>query len=883
MKYWILGLLCLLPLLPALANAQEDPAFTQEDPEIFYLDMFLERYDLDSTIDAITYDYEEFYLNLEQLSQTLRFTLSVDYKNRRISGWYIKQQNLINLSFSELGNQGASWVTFEGQLYLSTKKLTDIFALTAKINTIKSVAIISTHEQHPMMAKLSRSKEYRKIILLNELKVNYPVHPDQFQMVTPPNIAFRYSKLAPLTDQTSSQQRVSLDANGDILKHAVTLSLNRGDSSKAHLNAHKNIHWLNTKYRYELGDVRPITLPGIPVGGRGAGIRFAINGAEQESNRRRFEGYATPGWDAELYQNGRLVAFQVIGDDGKYIFDNMPISFGFNRFTVKLYGGYGEIKNVPYEFFGLDKNILPGQITPEISVVNSARTVLFNQSEENTNNLITRFNYGINHWSAARISAAQLSTKDQEKEGVIGAGWTALLPRSRLDLDWFKGDTEINKSAAFLSSLWQGDFSVNWRDKNILAQASTQIDANYSRTFETLRWGLSAAQIKTDLERTNTYALQFSYNSDYLQHTHNLLFSRTANSSTTDTLTTNGSTTDSSTLSSRHNANFRLGRFTFQGELKLALDQPQKFDKASIQVRTNINGLAISSGFSQDLFTGDNNSDNNNRSNNNLSNKKFDDKKTFDLKLTQKTRFGRWGLGFANDFSGERTISLNFSTDIGFDSRSPASRQASSIHTTVFHDTNYNGVFDENDKPLQGVRFSGRHHWKHYQSDAVGKVRLPGANSSQLQLIELDKNSLPDPFLHAKHLGFQVKTHAGGANHVTFPLWRTVEVEGFLVRKNKIELNNNNTNQPPLTALPGVKISLATKEGKPIVRASTEYDGFFVFDHVLPGEYCLKVEGRYLKKKILKFEHNRCFEVSENSKDYIDLKDVVLVQGEYQQ
>ena len=34
--------------------------FTQEDPEIFYLDMFLERYDLDSTIDAITYDYEEF-------------------------------------------------------------------------------------------------------------------------------------------------------------------------------------------------------------------------------------------------------------------------------------------------------------------------------------------------------------------------------------------------------------------------------------------------------------------------------------------------------------------------------------------------------------------------------------------------------------------------------------------------------------------------------------------------------------------------------------------------------------------------------------------------------------------------------------------------------
>ncbi len=50
------------------------------------------------------------------------------------------------------------------------------------------------------------------------------------------------------------------------------------------------------------------------------------------------------GWDAELYRNGELRAYQADRGDGRYRFDDVELLWGENDFEVVLYGPQGQIK-----------------------------------------------------------------------------------------------------------------------------------------------------------------------------------------------------------------------------------------------------------------------------------------------------------------------------------------------------------------------------------------------------------------------------------------------------------------------------------------------------------------------------------------------------------
>jgi hypothetical protein len=62
-------------------------------------------------------------------------------------------------------------------------------------------------------------------------------------------------------------------------------------------------------------------------------------------------GVMPAGWDAELYRNGQLVAYQGGREDGRYQFDDVSLLFGDNLLEVVLYGPQGQIRrersNVP--------------------------------------------------------------------------------------------------------------------------------------------------------------------------------------------------------------------------------------------------------------------------------------------------------------------------------------------------------------------------------------------------------------------------------------------------------------------------------------------------------------------------------------------------------
>jgi hypothetical protein len=96
-----------------------------------------------------------------------------------------------------------------------------------------------------------------------------------------------------------------------------------------------------------LGDVEGIASPlaGNTALGRGAMVTNRPLTQSVAFDRTRFSGELPPGWDAELYRNGELVAFAAAGTDGRYRFDDVALQYGDNRFEILSYGPQGQVKS----------------------------------------------------------------------------------------------------------------------------------------------------------------------------------------------------------------------------------------------------------------------------------------------------------------------------------------------------------------------------------------------------------------------------------------------------------------------------------------------------------------------------------------------------------
>ena len=94
---------------------------------------------------------------------------------------------------------------------------------------------------------------------------------------------------------------------------------------------------------FAVGDVAGPTNRLI-AGGTGRGVevtnRPLFNPASFD--RTRFDGDLPAGWDAELYRNGQLVAFAKSNAAQRYVFEDVELAFGDNRFEIITFGPQGQ-------------------------------------------------------------------------------------------------------------------------------------------------------------------------------------------------------------------------------------------------------------------------------------------------------------------------------------------------------------------------------------------------------------------------------------------------------------------------------------------------------------------------------------------------------------
>ncbi len=112
------------------------------------------------------------------------------------------------------------------------------------------------------------------------------------------------------------------------------------------------------------GDVQPYRLPLIGGVSQARGLTISAFPLERPDSfdQTVIEGDGPPNWDVELFRGNELIAFQRVGPDGRYLFENVPLLFGDNAFRVVFYGPDGQRREEIRDFRIGSGMIEPGRL-----------------------------------------------------------------------------------------------------------------------------------------------------------------------------------------------------------------------------------------------------------------------------------------------------------------------------------------------------------------------------------------------------------------------------------------------------------------------------------------------------------------------------------------
>lgn len=161
-----------------------------------------------------------------------------------------------------------------------------------------------------------------------------------------------------INNQQANRTNISIQGAGDILYHGAEWSFNKATGTApatARLTFFKDFQEQEQSFAvgplsYQVGDVYSWGDPLVSSGSSGRGfVLFSDSGNAgfTSFDTRLIDGFGQPGWDVELYLNGVLVDFTTIGQDSRYQFTDVKVSYGENIFDVYLYGSQGQREKYP--------------------------------------------------------------------------------------------------------------------------------------------------------------------------------------------------------------------------------------------------------------------------------------------------------------------------------------------------------------------------------------------------------------------------------------------------------------------------------------------------------------------------------------------------------
>ncbi len=796
----------------------------------------------------IAYQHEDsVLLPLGELCSILELGIMVDPDNGTAQGWIVDEDRTFNL------NLQAQTISRDGKLtplppvllgydkndiYIQSTVLEQWLPVDLDINLPRMHVKISPREILPFQSRLKRDEQRSYWLSRHGNDSNkYPMQLAPYRMWSYPQVD---ATAGFLTGRQEPTQRLALQSHVDLAGLSTNLFIshlgnNNNSQTIARLKAGRwnpdgGLLGPAAATQYEIGDLYISRVPLISTSKQGLGVMISNHSLShsREIDTTEIQGDAPPGWEAELYINGTLYDFQTIGASGEFFFTNVPLVYGNNIFRTVLYGPRGETQeivknaNISTEMSGV------GELKYRAIIVQEGKGLLTtppirNYALAEAWNQQVELSYAVTSKHALVANVSRLKVEDKQE---LFSSLTSHNSLGRVYLETIIAKSMRGGSAYSLAA------QARFMNQNLFASHNASFnyraEAYYGHSYlvrrSVLRSSGNLLNLGSGMLFYNLSATHRNFEDSQLKMDNELKFHITGNINRfllshniryRESRYENGIYEE---LKGTQLIRTQVGPFSLRGDLNYEIN-PGRLRSTGATINwfktDRIQFVARGSHFLRPEFGNDN------------------------LNLDLTVFFDNFSLGANYSYfkSGGPSIGLTIGTSLTRDIRSScfavqhrplSNHSAASIRT--FIDFNGNKVFDESDDPLPGVGFLNLTAWKKIRTNENGSALLTGLLVHHPQTIKLDLETIEDPYLIPLSEGVNVVGHPGSFVDVDFAFSYVGEMEGMVLDAGAMD-----------APIRHVGLEILDKEGNRIQSSVGEFDGYYYFSKLFPGEYRLSV------------------------------------------
>lgn len=791
------------------------------------------------------------------LLTTLDVPMKLDLQTEKAEGWAFREDHQISIDkragTAKFGKQqevipaNAIRETPEGWC-VDTASLSRWFGIGVKPSLGGSILRLDSETKLPVELAIERQK--RAALLMKKAsqpveslpKVKLP-----YRMWRTPMVDVIVSAGVTYTADhgTKINRSASLYAAGEIAKMSYIAALatdGKGRPSSFRVNAYRSdpdgglLGPLDATH-FAVGDVQGVASPLLPNAyGRGVEVtnRPVVNPIAFD--RTRFEGDLPPGWDAEIYRNGLLLAFSTADGSGRYHFEDVELGYGENRFEIILYGPQGQTRS-RYETINIaDTQVPKGDTWYSASVSQPGKPLLsWKYQNDNANGsqqppnmfvfpklqAVASVEHGLTKGTSVGVLAAMLLQDDKKLSFVEGSVRQVVGPvmleaavardseggtAARLQMLGQIG--RVNLSAEAIAA---NDFPVEeWRVPRYRElRASIDAPFNIGRQPLAIHGDVRFRDRTTTKEMEANGRLSTNFNG----------FSLTGTAAWRRQFAQGGQTKVPDTFDLGLIASGRIKKVRLRGEADFEVSPETRLRTAMLSAYWSASDHA-------DWEAGVG----------------YDAQRSRGIaRLSHIRRFNAVALAASIEAGSDRSvaagINLNFSLDptprgVRFSNQRFASN--GTVEARVFRDLNDNGRRDANEPLEKDVLVTTGQRVADRSTDNSGTVRVHGLAPNRPIAVGVDSSSISDLSLAPKKALQLIVPRAGVAAQVEIALVGAGEIEAVLVKHDG-------------RGFEGLDVELVGSDGKAVAIVQSDYDGFLLFERVPYGRYTLRIANASAK------------------------------------
>ena len=784
---------------------------------------------------------------------TLDVPMKIDLKARMASGWAFSEENRIEIDESarlarfgkdqqERIASGTIRETPEGWC-VDSAALSRWFGIEVNPSTAGSMLLLESEAKLPV--ELAREREQRAARLhkaalplegLPQVKLPY-------RMWRAPALDFIVS--AGVTYRASNGMRVdrqaSVVAAGEIAQlsyDAMLSSDGKGRPQSLRVRAYRSdpegglLGPLNATH-FAVGDVEGLSSRLVGgASGRGAQVTNKPLFNPVAFDRTRFEGDLPPGWDAELYRNGELLAFSRSDGSSRYIFEDVPLVYGDNRFEIILYGPQGQQRS-RLETINVGQSQVPsGKTWYWAGVSQPGRNLLSNfvgrddgggpPPEREAGDFrrpdlqaAVQVEHGIDKRTSVGLLATMLLA-DHERltfvEGSVRRSIGPALVEAAVARDSngglaarAQGIARIGAVNVSAEALYADGFTLNGRREDRYRDVRLALDAP-------VKIGRQQISAHGDIRLIDRGPSDSSLDAHGRLSTNINGFNLTTLVNWQRRLGSN-EPPQADYLNVGLIGTGRIGDVRLRGEAQWDVRPESRFRTAELSAYWSASENADWEGaVAYDAFA-----------------------KRGRARISHIRRFSAVAAAASIEAGTDGSIAAGINLNFSLDSSAGGMRLSSqklattgSVEARIYRDLNDNGHRDYSEPWEEGASITTGQRVSDELSDKKGFVRVDGLQPYRPIAIGIDTSTLEDPLLAPKKALQVVVPRPGVAAKLEIGLVGAGDIEGVLARNDG-------------RGFEGLDVELVDASGKTVQTTRSDYDGFFLFQRVAYGSYTLRL------------------------------------------